>query len=191
MMQFIRGEDRHINLLQLSLPFFIITLPTIIVVSSLAVFFESIKCLRSVSGNVIYFLIWTYLISEIVSNRQYVDLLGTKVVLDHIATDIKSVFYNYEGSLTILGTVQNRGTFIWSGINWSWNIIIHRYLWILVSILIIFLSSIFLDRFSNQYNSKRFSSKKISNDVSEIRSSCISFKYISEDLEKLDPVSFD
>lgn len=59
-----------------------------------------------------------------------------------------------------------------------------------MSILIIFLSSIFFDRFSNQYNSKRFSSKKISNDFSEIKSSSISFKYISEYLEKLDPVSF-
>ena len=60
-MQLIRGEDYSVDLVQLLLPFLYSTLPTMALVASIAIFFESVPLLRKGIGNFIYLILWGFL----------------------------------------------------------------------------------------------------------------------------------
>ena len=58
-MQFVRGEDRTLDLLAYTLPFAIVTIPACIITASAAVLLDSIPALRGFIGGIAWFFLWT------------------------------------------------------------------------------------------------------------------------------------
>jgi ABC-type Na+ efflux pump permease subunit len=114
-LQFLRGEDWHLNLWALLSPFLFVTLPTMAVISSLAVLFETSVRLRSTAGNVVYFLLWmgTLLFTFAASSQLQrsgnhasptTDLFGVFVLLESMAAKAHTIFPGYTGGFTIGAT---------------------------------------------------------------------------------------
>ncbi|WP_313559315.1 hypothetical protein [Ruminiclostridium cellobioparum] len=150
-MQIIRGEDCNINLHHIIFPFIYITFPTIILISSISIFFECSSLLRGSFGNIVYFFLWIILLSSIFYKKQYFDLLGGNIIISNIIVDLKKVFPDYKGSFTIVGNSDLIGTFTWDGIKINKEILIQRYILVLWSVIILIISSLMFDRFSSKY----------------------------------------
>ena len=150
-MQLVRGEDTHLDVWALLSPFVFIMLPTMAVVGALAVLFEMISWLRRTSGNVIYFL----LISSILTITQagnigpMSDLLGSTIPIQYMQQGVKAAVPGYNGTFnfgTRFGTASFH-TFHWAGIMWTGEIVLDRLLWIGVAFAIALLAALFFARF--------------------------------------------
>ena len=62
-LQFVRAEDRHLDLVELLKPIVVITLPSLALTATLAVWFDTIPWLRRSAGNVVFFALWIYLLT--------------------------------------------------------------------------------------------------------------------------------
>lgn len=154
--QFIRGEVLQINLVDIFSPIIFIVLPSIAVVSAIAILFESISFLRGSLGSVAYFLLWMaiYIITmeTNLSNQNIAganifknDLFGMTTLLNYMLNGIKEVFPNITANMIEL--FGDKGsyaiqTFNWGGIKWSASIILVRFIWVLVALLIVEVSSV-------------------------------------------------
>ena len=158
--QLLRGEDLHIDLLALLSPFLFVTLPTMAIVAALAVLFECIAWLRGTVGNIIYFALWmgsllfTLAVSSQALSRGYTvsattDFLGILTLLASMTTAARTAFPGYYGSFAIGGTdVQGRvQTFVWSGVQWTPQLVAGRLMWIGMAVGIALLAALFFRRF--------------------------------------------
>ena len=62
-LHFVRAEDRHLDLVELLKPIVVITLPSLALTATLAVWFDMIPWLRRSAGNVVFFALWIYLLT--------------------------------------------------------------------------------------------------------------------------------
>ena len=62
-LQFVRAEDRHLDLVELLKPIVVITLQSLALTATLAVWFDMIPWLRRSAGNVVFFALWIYLLT--------------------------------------------------------------------------------------------------------------------------------
>src|SRR4249919_1334412 len=61
--QFVRAEDRAVDLLQLVKPVLLLNLPGLAITAMFAVWFDLLPWLRRTAGNVLYFIMWIALLS--------------------------------------------------------------------------------------------------------------------------------
>jgi hypothetical protein len=66
--QFVRAEDRAIDLVELVKPTLFIALPGLAVTAMFAVLFDVVPWLRRTGGNVAYFFVWVFLLTLTVAN---------------------------------------------------------------------------------------------------------------------------
>src|SRR5690606_1515728 len=62
-LQFVRAEDRHVDLLEMIKPVLVITLPSLALTATLAVWFDMLPWLRRSAGNVLFFVLWMFLLT--------------------------------------------------------------------------------------------------------------------------------
>ena len=62
-LQVVRAEDRHLDLLELIKPILVITLPSLALTATLAVWFDMVPWLRRSAGNVLFFALWVFLLT--------------------------------------------------------------------------------------------------------------------------------
>ena len=62
-MQWVRAEDLDIDLIELLKPTVVLTLPSLAVTATMAVWFDLVPWLRRTAGNVVYFILWAVLLS--------------------------------------------------------------------------------------------------------------------------------
>lgn len=150
-MQLVRGEDTHLDLWALLSPFIFILLPTMAVIGSLAVLFETIAWLSKSVGNVLYFL----LISGITTFTLTVnigpafDLLGINFPLQQMQQAVQAVVPGYDGTFN-LGThfgAASFHTFQWGGMMWTGEVLLSRLLLAGVALAIALLAALFFTRF--------------------------------------------
>ena len=157
-MQLIRGENSQIDLWALAAPIWFMGLPSLSVISAIAVLFESIPLLRGGFGNVIYFFIWGpgIMASEgalliLDSNiNPFNDFGGLSASMFSIREQlIASGVENFYGVSGVIGPLAGEEIvrFVWSGINWTAGIFLERLVWIGVAIGIALAASIPFDRF--------------------------------------------
>lgn len=68
--QWLRAEDRHIDLLELVKPVLLLTLPSLAFTAALAVWFDLVPWLRRTAGNVLFFVLWLALLGFGVSQAE-------------------------------------------------------------------------------------------------------------------------
>lgn len=62
-LQYVRAEDRHIDLIELLKPTLVITLPSLALTATLAVWCDMVPWLRRSAGNVLFFVLWIFLLT--------------------------------------------------------------------------------------------------------------------------------
>jgi ABC-type transport system involved in multi-copper enzyme maturation permease subunit len=167
-MQLIQSEDPQIHLWALVAPFLFVALPFMTLVAALAVFFESIRWLRGSLGNVAYFFLFISgiaIVAIILGTKiPLLDWLGFGIFSDSMGAAARAMYPNYESGFT-LGMVPNLAkiqTFYWSGVTWTFPVILTRMSTIVLSIGLVLLGALFFDRFDPSRGRPRATSKSIS-----------------------------
>lgn len=62
-MQYIRAEDQHLDLVEMLKPTLIIALPSLALTATAAVWFDMVPWLRRSAGNVLFFVLWMFLLT--------------------------------------------------------------------------------------------------------------------------------
>lgn len=154
-MQFVRGESYSIELIKLLTPFVILAIPACFIVSVIAIIFEIIPILRNSFGNVAYFFVWSGIcVATLGTAKSYLaDVFGMNTTSKVILEQFKNNFDEFKDidyfSLGTNGALHdNIKTFVMDKANIGINLFIGRFFWIAISILILFLASIFFRRSS-------------------------------------------
>ncbi len=153
-MQLVRGEDSHIDLLVLLAPFLFFALPVMALTAAVAVLFETVPFLTGGLGNVIYFFLWM----AGISGEMFVafDLFGIKSATPSMLRACETAFPDYHAAedkfsmgFTILGDGKtwSLSTFHWNGLDWTTAIILNRLLLIGLALGITAIASRLFDRF--------------------------------------------
>ena len=147
LIQLYYGESYQINLWALAWPQLVFVMPMLLAVASLAIMFESIKCLKSGIGNVVYFFLWT---GSIIQSIESVTGIGE--LISQIETEIVERFSFQESSTHIGVSLTNEGdsmkTFIWQGIEPTSMHLLSTVPLLLICLICFITAVICFDRFS-------------------------------------------
>jgi hypothetical protein len=148
-MQLIRGEDLHIRVWPLLSPFLLILLPTMAVVSAVALLFETLPWLHGGLGNVLYFIAWiSFITCAYLHPHPLLDLLGLTLLEDAFSSAAGALALDYDGGLSIemveFGSAQ---PVRWQGIEWTPEQLWSRLYWVGVALIVALLAATVFDRF--------------------------------------------
>lgn len=159
-LQLILGEDRHINPGALLASLMWVVLPTLALVSAIALLFETFSWLRGGFGNVVYFFLCTALAMSSfmpvmvgLGGPALGDVLGIGQPLAAMLKATAAAFPDLEAGNTSIGPVptflagEPLQTFVWAGVTWSPWEIVARLRWIGVGFVIVLFASLFFNRF--------------------------------------------
>lgn len=158
-MQLIRGEDRHIDLLAYLVPFVLIVVPGMAFVSAMATLTDSVTILRGAAGAIAYFVVWGALLSVPLGLGQGTgvtpfDPLGFTPAMHMMATGVWQAFPHANvHEVTVGGGMVPRGgvkTFVFSGGHWTAALVGLRIAWLAVAVLLASLAVVFFNRFTNE-----------------------------------------
>ncbi len=156
-MQFVRGEDSALNLWQLLAPFVLLTLPVLLVVSAIAVLFETMPILRGGLGNIAFIFIWGGLLGANFGHSQtkiYNDPLGTGIVIPDMLRACAAQIPGFDpvkAGVSMGVNIQNEAvkltTFTWNGVDWNMQHVMWRLEWVSLALALAAVAAIPFDRF--------------------------------------------
>lgn len=156
-MQWVRAEDRTIDLVGLLAPYVWLTLPALAFVAAVAVFFECAPGLRGGAGNVVYFFAWGAGLAAAAIPTHGVaalDFMGVKAILPSMERACAAAFAEFRPGLgnvamgvNIRDESWNLSTFTWPGIEWSAGLIAARLFWLAAALGVVSLATVVFDRF--------------------------------------------
>jgi hypothetical protein len=155
LMLFMRGEDKSLDLIGMVTPFIFIVLPVMAVISMLAVLFECLSWLKGSLGNVLYFFIWISALTygAMTTNRsgsKFLDWLGISIPINSIMKKVISLNPSYKGNFILIGSVESEKViedFTWQGVGWTAQIMVERFLWLIIALLVTLLTGLLFKRF--------------------------------------------
>jgi hypothetical protein len=147
------ASESSLDLWALISPLLFIALPCMAVVAAMAVLFETIGWLRGGFGNIAYFFLFMMSITlsiAILNYRPLLDFTGLRLVGDGISRAAQLVYPESEGgfSFQLLNAISEPKRFTYSGIDWTVDVLLSRLFFVLVSIGLAILASVFFDRFN-------------------------------------------
>lgn len=155
-MQFVMGEALTLDLRQYIVPFIVITIPNLFILSVLTIFFDVFDILRGTFGNIVIFIIWIVLLSiSATTQNSSNDLFGIGTVLKEMIQGAQKVFPEIQPDIGGLGFNITNGstiTFVWHGMIWDKSFLVSRIIWMLGGGFIACLSTIRFDRFVERSN---------------------------------------
>lgn len=117
--QLLNGEERRIDLAAYLLPLLCLALPPAAVTAALAVLFESVRWLRGTLGNVVYFFLWSTLLTLSAVTESF-DYAGLHLLESELSRATASyVPGGAHGMSLTLGPQQALHSFPWDGIAWT------------------------------------------------------------------------
>jgi hypothetical protein len=149
--QFLRGEDSHVQFWPLLSPFLILAIPAMAVVAAVAVIFETIPFLSRGFGNILYFFLWTAALSiPIASHSHFLDLSGLSLIKDSAqAAAHLSANSGFAFSLNAGEFQAPVSSFRWDGISWTPGILLTRFAVLGFALALTLLAALFFDRFDS------------------------------------------
>lgn len=165
-LQFLRHQGGSFNIVAIISPFLLIALPAMALVAAIAVLFDVTPGLNGGLGNIVYFFVWTF---GLAASIQLWRKLGALIFTDPLALGITETQLGRAAiaagadpkandfSLNIGGPggAGPLTQFLWPGIDWTASLIAGRLFWILVSVAIVALASLWFHRFDPAYESLR------------------------------------
>jgi hypothetical protein len=157
-MQLVRGEALEINLWALAAPIWLMGLPVMAIVAAVALLFETVPFLRGGFGNLVYFFLWTFLLSYAVTTSfpegsivesPGNDLFGLTRPIADMQRQYLAIDPDYSGDFSIgrSETGHQARLFVWEGISWDPLIALQRLLWLALGALIALFAALPFDRF--------------------------------------------
>ncbi len=161
LMQELRGENRHIDVLAYLLPFLAITVPCMALVSALGVAFDVIRPLRGIFGGIVFAVIWNLLmifpVTLALDHGDRIapyDALGGAGVVIGLRDAARVEYPKLKLDQIVIGgsALPRRGlsTYAYAGISWTPWLIAQRAMWFLISLLLVAIVSPLFDRFSRE-----------------------------------------
>lgn len=149
--QFYAGESNQIDLAVFLAPFLYIALPMMALVAAMAVVFETVGFLQGGLGNILYlflFLLTLPLLNSISKIDPAFEPLGFALFQESMGEAAKAAYPGYDGSFVLGSTdIPILGVFTWSGVAWTAGIILKRFAFIGIGMLLALVASVFFDRF--------------------------------------------
>ncbi len=150
--QFWMGESTRVDLGQFLAPFVYIVLPLMALVAALAVLFEVIPFLKGGFGNVAYFFLFILslpLIMETVNTMYLIyEPLGLGILQQEMGTTLRAEHPDYDGGFSLGSTDEEiTNTFTWKGIDWTPGLVLARFSYVGLAVLLTALGALFFDRF--------------------------------------------
>ncbi|MFX0064232.1 MAG: hypothetical protein ACFFC7_18830 [Candidatus Hermodarchaeota archaeon] len=150
-LQFIRGEDYFIDFGALVVPFAILVIPVIFFVSGTALFFETFPLTRRWLMNVIWGFVWVVLITTSMrSSMGKYSLIDVVWIHNSLNAAAQAQYPNISFTAFTLGLhtfSQPAITFLWTGFNWTFEVIMSRLFWYGLALIFAAASLIFFHRF--------------------------------------------
>ena len=149
--QFYAGESNHFDLALFLAPFLYVALPMMALVAALAVLFETVGFLQGGLGNILYlflFLLTLPLLNSIGKIDPAFEPLGFALFQESMGEAAKAAYPGYDGGFVLGSTdIPILGVFHWSGVPWTAEIILKRFTFIGIGMLLTLVASVFFDRF--------------------------------------------
>ena len=147
--QLLAGEDRHVDLLQLALPFLLLSLPMMALVAAAAVLFETVPGLRGGFGNVAWFFVWTSLIPLGIQLGGLFDPIGINLANSNLERAAAAAFGPAKRGFTLGGVEHTEPIQVmrWEGLDWTPELLLTRLFWVLAAVGVAFAAALFFDRF--------------------------------------------
>jgi len=149
--QFYAGESNHFDLALFLAPFLYVALPVLALVAALAVLFETVGFLQGGLGNILYlflFLLTLPLLNSISKIDPAFEPLGFALFQESMGEAAKAAYPGYDGGFVLGSTdIPILGVFHWSGVSWTAGIILKRFTFIGIGMLVTLVASVFFDRF--------------------------------------------
>lgn len=177
---FLRSSGYPFELQHFLLPYLFVTVPSLFLISSLAVFAEVLLVRRSVLMHIGFFILFNAALANIVTQHdsnaiKLIDPFGVKQITLGMQAFVAEHF-GEQAKITSMGfnfsDHSNIRTFVFNGLTWDGAFILSRMIWIGLSIGLIFLSSVFFHRFDvkEKASSKEKKTKRLeSSDTHALR----------------------
>jgi len=153
LIQLFAGESGQFDFVPFFAPFIFVALPMLALTAALAVFFECIGFLQSGFGNMLYFVLFGFMLSMAISfgkTNPALDPLGFHVLKESMGEAALAAFSDYSGSFSLGSTgVPIAGLFTWSGVDWTYSIVFTRLMFLGIGMILALVSSILFDRFDS------------------------------------------
>lgn len=153
----IRGRNYQFDFSQFLLPYVFATVPTIFLVSVVAVFAEVILGKYVMLQNIAFFFLFPVLLGvQNLDNNPYaffLDVLGTKYLSDEMVTVVNTNFNESIKTVSsgfLFSDKNDNKYFLFEGTHWPAVYIVSRVLWIGIAFLLLFISSRLFNRFDEK-----------------------------------------
>lgn len=142
-----------LDLWALTAPLLFLALPCMAVVAALAVLFETIGWLRGGFGNVVYFFMFIVALVPGFEAEPYqplLDLTGFRLIGDRIAQAAKLTYPESESGFAfqIVTAATEVKKFLYNGFEWTADILLPRFAFVLIAIGLAAFAALFFDRFN-------------------------------------------
>ncbi len=178
---FYRGSDHPFNFSQFFLPYLLATIPSIFLVGALAVFMEVVFGRYTVLMNIAFFFLFIITVSNVnagqTSTLNWLDILGTKTLTDGISNVVNTMHPDTVRQVSvgfIFGGIEKKKFFLFEGSTFSSAYILMRLMWMMIALVLVFISSRLFHRFDDAQR-VAINTKKKSVDI-------IEEKYIPKDI---------
>ena len=149
--QIFQGESTQFELGVFLASFLYIAVPLIALVAAITVLFESIPFLSGGFGNIVYFFLFILSMPinmEVIKPNPVFEPLGLMLLSEQMSADVLKVYPDYDGSFSLgSGFIEITDTFVWNGIEWTPAMILGRFSFFIVGLVLAVAASAFFDRF--------------------------------------------
>lgn len=147
-MQLWQGEDPHFHAWKFLAPFLFVALPTMFFIACVAVWFECTPGLRGGFGNIAYFFGWSVLLGASLQMKKQ-DLGGILMFQQNIMAALHKVHPEAPESFSVGGghSRTNLPTFVWTGMDWTAELLLSRVYWTLGALALLALAALLFHRF--------------------------------------------
>jgi hypothetical protein len=151
---FLYNDGFSFELIQFVKPYVIIVIPSLFLISALAIIFEIFFGKYSVLQNLGFFFVFsTLMVFTPKSEEQFsLDIFGSKIIMHQLEQTVRKISNTSENvDITIgyvLANVEKVNKFEFNGVDFPTSFIISRIVWIAFGVLLIFIISHFFHRFN-------------------------------------------
>ena len=169
-----RGESGSFDIIQFVMPYLLATIPSIFLVSVLAIVFEVIFGNKTNLLNIVFFILFGLIISKTNTGNNpglvFIDPLGIKYLTNQMVEVVNTISPSTANDFSagyLFSEKQKKQYFDFQGSTWSLLYVLSRIIWIAIGFGLLFLTSKFFNRFDSKtiIVSKKKNSHLISNEI--------------------------
>jgi hypothetical protein len=171
---FYRGSDHPFSFSQFFLPYLLATIPSVFFVGALAVFMEVIFGKYTTLLNIAFFFMFGIIVSIVNTGNgttmNWLDVMGTKTLTDGMSGLVNATHTDSLRQVSvgfIFGGISKKKFFLFEGSTFTSGYIIIRFSWMVIALLLVFISAKLFHRFDDGQRVAVKEKKKLTDDIIE------------------------